>query len=70
MSQRSSASASETEWTVGKVAVDEAGALEFAEDRHDAAGAMHVFQMHVGNGGRDLAEHRHAARQAVDVAPW
>ncbi len=35
--------------------------------RHDAAGAMHVLHVHVGTGRRDLAQHRHAARQPVDV---
>ena len=49
------------------VAVEQAGAVEFAEDAHDAAGAMHVLDMHVRDRGRDLAQHRHAARQPVDV---
>ena len=28
--------------------MDQAGAVELAEDRHDAAGAVHVFHVHVG----------------------
>ena len=47
--------------------MDQAGAVEFAQDRHDAAGAVHVFQMHVQLGRRDLAEIGHLARQPVDI---
>ncbi len=54
-------------WTVGYRRVEQAGALEFAEDRHDAAGAVHVLHVDVGDRRRDLAEARHAARQPVDV---
>ena len=49
------------------LAVDQPRAVEFAEDAHDAAGAVHVLDMHVGDRGRDLAQHRHAARKPVDV---
>ncbi len=49
------------------IAVEEAGAVELAEDSHDAAGAVDVFDVHVGDRGRDLAEDGHAARQPVDV---
>ena len=49
------------------VAVQQPGAVEFAQNADDAAGAMHVLDMDVRHGGRDLAQHRHAARQAVDV---
>ena len=47
--------------------MEQAGAVQFAEDGHDAAGAMHVLQMDVGRGRRDLAEVGNAAREAVDV---
>ena len=47
--------------------MNQTGAIELAEDRHHAAGAMHVFHVHVGDRGRDLAEHRHLARQPVDI---
>ena len=56
-----------SEWTVGSDGVDQAGAVELAEDRHDAAGAVDVLHVDVGLGRRDLAQHRHAARQPVDV---
>ena len=49
------------------LAVDQAGAVELAEDGHDAAGAVDVFHVHVGLGRRDLAQHRNLARQRVDV---
>ena len=49
------------------VAVEQMGAIELAENAHDAAGAMDVLDMHVGHRRRDLAQHRHAPRQAVDV---
>ena len=49
MSQRSSASPSVAACTVGQVAVEQAGAVELAEDRHDAAGAVHVLHVHVGD---------------------
>jgi 7-keto-8-aminopelargonate synthetase-like enzyme len=44
-----------------------ARAVELAEDRHDAAGAVDVFHVHVALGGRDLAQHRNLAGQPVDV---
>src|SRR3954447_24288609 len=47
--------------------VDQAGAVELAQNAHDAAGTMHVLDMHVGNRRRDLAQHGHAARQPIDV---
>ena len=49
------------------VAIEQMGAVELAENAHDAAGAMDVLDVHVGYRRRDLAQHRHAARQAVDV---
>ena len=51
----------------GHVGVQHAGALELAEDRHDAARAVHVFDVVLVGIGRDLAQLRHDARQAVDV---
>ena len=50
-----------------RVGVDQPGAVELAQDPHDAAGAMHVLHVDVALGGRHLAETRHAARQPVDV---
>ncbi|CAM2160612.1 hypothetical protein PT2222_80196 [Paraburkholderia tropica] len=50
------------------VGVQLAGAVEFAEDRHDAARAMHVFDVVLVRVRRNLAELRHDAREAVDVA--
>ena len=47
--------------------MDEAAAIELAEDAHDAAGAVNVFHVHIGLVGRDLAETGDAAREAVDV---
>ena len=49
------------------VAIEQAGAVEFAQNAHHPAGAMHVLDMHVGHRRRDLAQARHAARQPVDV---
>ena len=43
-------------------------AVELAQDRQDAAGAVHVLDVTSGADGRDLAQMRHAARQPVDVA--
>ena len=40
--------------------IDQPGAIELAEDRHDAAVAVDVFHMHVRDGRRDLTQHRHA----------
>ena len=48
------------------VRVQRAHALEFAEDRVDAAGAMHVLHV-VVRGRRHLAQARHAARDVVDA---
>ena len=46
---------------------EEAGAVQFAEDGHDAAGAMHVFHVVLLRRRRHLGKAGHAARQAVDV---
>ena len=54
-------------WTVGSLAIDQAGAVELAEDGHDAAGAVDVFHMDIVLGRRHLAEHRHLAARGVDV---
>ena len=51
----------------GALAMHQAAARQHAQDAHDAARAMHVLHMHVRHGGGDLADHRHAAAQAVDV---
>ena len=53
-------------WMVG-IGVQLAGAVELAQDGYDAAGAMHVLDVVLVGGGRDLAQLRHDARQAVDV---
>ena len=50
-----------------RVGVDQPGAVELAQDPHDAAGAMHVLHVDVALGRRHLAQARHAARQPVDV---
>ena len=50
-----------------KLAIDQIGPVEFAENGHHAAGAVNVLQMHVRHRGRHLAQHRHPARQPVDV---
>ena len=49
------------------VAIEQAGAVEFAQNAHDPAGAMDVLDMHIGHGRGDLAQTRHAARQPVDI---
>ena len=49
------------------VAIEEARAVELAQNSHDPAGAVDVLDMHVGHGRRDLAKTWHAARQPVDV---
>jgi hypothetical protein len=33
----------------GDIAVDKSGSIEFSQDRHDAAGAMDILQMDVGD---------------------
>ncbi len=49
------------------VAVEEPRAIELAQDAHDPAGAMDVLDVNVGDRGRDLAQHRRATGQAIDV---
>src|SRR6202012_5321843 len=51
----------------GAVGVDQAGAVQLAQDGHDAAGAVHVLHVHIALGGGDLAQARGGARQPVDV---
>ncbi len=48
--------------------MQQAGAIQLAEDADDAAGAVHVFHVVLLRARRDLAQLRHFARQAVDVA--
>ena len=48
-------------------AVQQPGAVQFSQNSHDAAGAVNVFHMHIGLGGRDLGQHRHLARQPVNI---
>ena len=50
-----------------QIAMQQPGPIKLAQNRDDAAGAMHVLEMHVGAGRRDLAQHGHAPRQPVDV---
>ena len=50
-----------------RIAMDEARAVEFGKDVHDAAGAMHVFDVDRRDGRRDFAEMRHPAREPIDV---
>ncbi len=47
--------------------IEQARAIQLAEDRHDAAGAMHVLEVIVAR-GRDLAQIGHPTRQPIDVA--
>ena len=49
------------------VAIEQARAVEFAQNSHDPAGAMDVLDMHVRHRRGDLAQTRHASRQPVDV---
>ena len=67
MSQRFSASSIERRVHHRQPAIEQIGAIELAEDGHDAAGAVNVLQVHVRHRGRHLAQHRHPARQPVDV---
>ena len=50
-----------------RVGVQLAGAVQLAQDAHDAAGAVHVFDVVFVGVGRDFAQLRHAAREAVNV---
>ena len=49
------------------IAHDQAAAIQFGHDAEDAAGAVHVFHMHIGNGRRHLADAGHATGKPVDV---
>ena len=49
------------------VLVEQAHAVEFTEDAHDATGAVHVFNVDVVNGGGNLADAGRVAGEAVDV---
>ena len=49
------------------ITVDQSGAIEFAEDGHDAAGAMHVLHVVFLGRRRHLGEAGHAPGDAVDV---
>ena len=51
------------------VGVQQAAAREFAKDRHDPAGAMHVFDVVLRRVRRDLAQLRHAPRQRDRCRP-
>ena len=51
----------------GAVSVQQAGAIQLAEDAHDTPGPVHVFHMVQGGVGRDLAQLRHLAGQPVDI---
>jgi hypothetical protein len=56
-------------WTVG-TSVDQPGAVELAEDRHDAAGAVHVLHVHVGLGGATLHSTGTLRRDSGRCRPW
>ena len=47
--------------------MDEARAVELGQDAEHAAGAVHVLDVVLAGRGRDLAQARHPARDAVDV---
>ena len=51
-------------WHMG---VQQAGALQFGQDRHNPACAVHIFHMVFLRGGRHLAQAGHFAAQAVNV---
>ena len=51
----------------GHVGVQLARAVELAQDGHDAAGAVHVFDVVLVGVGRHLAQLRHGTRHAVDI---
>ncbi|MPM91365.1 hypothetical protein SDC9_138493 [bioreactor metagenome] len=51
----------------GHIGVQLAGAVQLAQDGHDAAGAVYVFDVVLGRVGRHLAQLGHDAREAVDV---
>ena len=51
----------------GHIGVQLARTLQFAQDGHDAARAVHIFNVVLVGVGCHLAQLRHGARQAVDV---
>ncbi len=50
-----------------RIGVQLAGPVQLAQDGHDAARAVHVFDVVLVGVGRHLAQLRHHARKAVDV---
>ena len=70
MSLRDSACSSDSACTIRDVAIEEAGAVELAQDAHDAAGAMDVLDMHVGDRRRDLAQAPARGATAGRCRPW
>ena len=43
-----------------RIAIEQPSAIEFTQNAHDAAGAMHILDMNVRHRWRDLAQHRDA----------
>ena len=62
MSLRDSACSSELGVHHPDVAIEEARAVEFAQNSHDPAGAVNVLDMHIRHRRGDLAETWHASR--------
>ena len=52
----------------GCIGVQQAATCQFAEDGHDAASTVHVFDVVLGRVRCHLAQLRHALGQAVDIA--
>ena len=51
----------------GLLGVEESGPVEFAEDAHDAAGSVDVFDVVRVGGGRDLADGGGGPAESIDV---
>ena len=51
----------------GHVAVDQAGTMELGQNAEDAACAVHVLDVVLLRGGRDLAQAGNLARDLIDV---
>ncbi len=50
-----------------RLAMQQPRPVKLGKNGEDAAGAMHIFQMHGRRGGSDFAEVRHTAREAINV---
>ena len=50
-----------------QMGVEQSCAVQLSQQRHNPAGAVNVFHVHVRLGRCDLGQHWHLARQCVDV---